>query len=584
MADSGNALVDLANRAHDREDVNMKAIRDKEQQNLTFKIAPLRQQLAADQERLKTLVDSVGQPKLDANGKHADYDMIESRMAKTIGDIRQAAGDKVPSDHPGRMAETVNGIRQWLKMGGKNKQQLDTAQSTKVNDWRNQNTQMAGEFAVGALPYAMTPEGMKAAEAYRLQVLKNEGAAQRGGSARPVPYYPGAVNLKTASSMLDQGIQFNGEDGNPLDVSKIPEGSVLIPVYLGGGKSYWTVGTDKGRYETAGNQRLLEPAVGGPNPEAPSLGPVRVPSSTTRTQTAPGGGQVLTGTSTVIPQNSGIPSTTPHGTTPRSEPTLHARPQGNITRGLQGKADVGRGKSILPNIQNMTPQNAAAARKSQPAVSALLGLYGDPQSPQAPSMVEFAHLANNQHAQQVLGEAFKLLDQSMGEISDPGIIQTLGTAAGWANFRAQAEAGAQQATGTQMTPQEREYFDTAIASMADIIGSRSATGQSPARFSVKSIQNELPLIGLSGTPDAESYLTKMQTIGRQVRVGLNAMPDNSRALAWLDKREADIAKQKSGGGKGQQKLKVGDPIVQGGHKFKITAIDKNGRVTAAEPM
>ena len=259
------------------------------------------------------------------------------------------------------------------------------------------------------------------------------------------------MNLKTASSMLDQGIQFNGEDGNPLDVSKIPEGSVLIPVYLGGGKSYWTVGTDKGRYETAGNQRLLEPAVGGPNPEAPSLGPARVPSSTTRTQTAPGGGQVVTGTSTVVPQNSGIPPTTPNGTTPRSEPTLHARPQGNITRGLQGKADVGRGKSILPDIQNMTPQNAAAARKSQPAVSALLGLYGDPQSPQAPSMVEFAPLANDQHAQQVLGEAFKLLDQSMGEISDPGIIQTLGTAAGWANFRAQAEAGAQQATGTQMT-------------------------------------------------------------------------------------------------------------------------------------
>ncbi len=121
-----------------------------EQNNLDFKIAPLRQQLAADQERLKTLVDSVGQPKLDANGKHADYDLIESRMAKTIGDIRQAAGDKIPSEHPGRMAETVNGIRQWLKTGGKNKKQLQAAQSGKVNDWNNQNTQMAGEFAVGA--------------------------------------------------------------------------------------------------------------------------------------------------------------------------------------------------------------------------------------------------------------------------------------------------------------------------------------------------------------------------------------------------------------------------------------------------
>jgi len=202
---------------------------------------------------------------------------------------------------------------------------------------------------------------------------------------------------------------------------------------------------------------------------------------------------------------------------------------------------------VLPDIQNMTQQNAAAARKAQPAVTALLGLYGDPAAPQSPSLLEFSHLANDPHAQKVLGEAFKLLDQQMGEISDPGIIQTLGTTAGWANFRARAEADAQQATGTKMTPEERKYFDTAIASMADIIGSRAATGQSPARFSVRSIQNELPLIGLSGTTDEQSYLTKMQTIGRQVRVGLNAMPDNSRALGWLDKREDQIQRRLNGG-------------------------------------
>jgi hypothetical protein len=220
---------------------------------------------------------------------------------------------------------------------------------------------------------------------------------------------------------------------------------------------------------------------------------------------------------------------------------------------MQGRADVERGSSILPDISRMTPQNAAAARKAQPAVTALLGLFGDPQQPNTPSMVDYAGMADDPHAQQVLGEAFKLLDQSMGEISDPGVIQTLMTGAGWANFRAQAEAGAQQATGTQMTQQEREYFDAAIASMADIIGSRAATGQSPARFSVHAIQNELPLIGLSGTPDSESYLTKMQTISRQVRVGLNGLPDNSRALAWLDKREGDLSKMK--GSKGSKQAK-----------------------------
>ena len=191
-----------------------------------------------------------------------------------------------------------------------------------------------------------------------------------------------------------------------------------------------------------------------------------------------------------------------------------------------------------------------------PAVTAEMGLFGDPQNPNVKSMADFIPLANKPHAQKVLGEAFKLLDQQMGEISDPGIIQTLGTAAGWANFRAQAESGAQQATGTQMTPEEREYFDTAIASMADIIGSRSATGQSPARFSVRSIQNELPLIGLSGTPDAASYTTKLNTIARQIEVGLNGMPDNSRALAWLKKRQGDLQPKRPA------PKSAGAPIVQ----------------------
>jgi hypothetical protein len=363
-------------------------------------------------------------------------------------------------------------------------------------------------------------------------------ATSGSGTTRPVPYYAGAMNLQTAGSMQQQGMVFEGADGQPFDLSKLPTDSVLIPVYESGGKHYWSVGTDKGRYETAGNQRLLEPAVGGPNPNAPSIGPSRVGNIVT--QTAPGGGQVVTQTSTPA---------TPGKVLPRAAaPTTSAQPVGRVG-GILPKVNPAAPQSILPNIQAMTPRNATMAQKTQPAVSALLGIYGDPQNPSVPSLMGYAKLADDPHSQKVLGEAFKLLDQQMGEISDPGVIQTLGTAAGWANFRAQAEAGAQQAAGTEMTPQEKEYFDSAIASMADIIGARAATGQSPARFSVRAMQNELPLIGLSGTSDQASYLTKLETIGRQVGVGLNAMPDNSRALAWLAQRQAQIAKQKASIGK-----------------------------------
>jgi hypothetical protein len=376
------------------------------------------------------------------------------------------------------------------------------------------------------------------------------------------------------SLMASTGQSYPKQDGNAWtadELKKFPPGIVLAG-FIQGDKMFYAPFDQRTKTATWDNTVHQIGEAGEITAEtAVPLGAARVGSITT--QTAPGGGQVVTQTTTPRTPAQVLPRTTPPATT--AQPVA--------SKGIGGilpRVKPAQPQSVLPNIQGMTPRNAALAQKTQPAVSALLGIYGDPQNPSVPSLTDYAKLADDPHAQKVLGEAFKLLDQQMGEISDPGVIQTLGTAAGWANFRAQAEAGAQQAAGTEMTPQEREYFDTAIASMADIIGARAATGQSPARFSVRAMQNELPLIGLSGTADQASYLTKLETIGRQVQVGLNGMPDNSRALAWLAQRQGQIAKQKASLGRS----KPGDPITQNGQKFKVTAVDQNGKVTAAEPL
>jgi hypothetical protein len=340
--------------------------------------------------------------------------------------------------------------------------------------------------------------------------------------------------------MASTGQSYPKQEGNAWtadELKKFPPGIVLAG-FIQGDKMFYAPFDQRTKTATWDNTVHQIGEAGEITAEsAQPLGAARVGSVTT--QTSPGGGQVVTQTTT---------PRTPGAVLPRAAvPSTGAKPvPAGLIGGILPKV---KPASILPNIQAMTPRNATMAQKTQPAVSALLGIYGDPQNPSVPSLMGYAKLADDPHSQKVLGEAFKLLDQQMGEISDPGVIQTLGTAAGWANFRAQAEAGAQQAAGTEMTPQEKEYFDSAIASMADIIGARAATGQSPARFSVRAMQNELPLIGLSGTSDQASYLTKLETIGRQVGVGLNAMPDNSRALAWLAQRQAQIAKQKASIGK-----------------------------------
>lgn len=429
--------------------------------------------------------------------------------------------------------------------------------------------------------------GERAQELARTKNANQISVAEiRAGGVRGTLNNAGAQSLSTAKALADNGTSYiDFATGKPIDLDALEErvpDAKLVPYTQGQRLLGWQIADQKGHIITADN---LKKPVGefATLLHQPTVGEARVGTENSSTATNGEGQQVLTATHTstpVVPENAvpQPPAATPQPV-PAPAPTLLRRPAGGVPtanatsldalnasiRANQGKAGLPNRKAavtqpvssaapavpgtispelqesgVFPRINSLTPVQAARATKAQPAVTALLGLYGDPQTPSVKSMADFADLANDPHAQRVLGAAFKLLDQHMGEIKDPGVLATLGTAAGWQNFRAEVEAGVQQAAGAAMTPREKEYFDQAISSMADIIGARAATGQSAAKFSVNSIQNELPLIGTSSVTDKNSYLTKMQTIARQIRVGLNAMPDNKRALNWLDTRSKDL--------------------------------------------
>lgn len=440
---------------------------------------------------------------------------------------------------------------------------------------------------------------LAAQHAQELARVKNQNqisvAEIRAGGVRGTLNNAGAQSLGTAKALADEGTTYiDFSTGKPIDLDALEErvpDAKLVPYTQGQRLLGWQIADQKGRIITADN---LKKPIGefATLLHEPTVGVAAVPRDRVTTATNGEGGQVVTGTSSVAPVTpvnavpqppvaTPQPPPNPVGTVPglqrrtAAPNVIPAAPDlSAINAGIQankGKAGAPSRKAvgpvsvnapvvpgtispelaesgIFPRINSLTPQQAARATKAQPAVTALLGLYGDPQTPTVKSMADFADLANSPHAQRTLGAAFKLLDQRMGTIEDPGVLATLATATGWQNFRAQVEAGVQQAAGEAMTAREKEYFDQAISSMADIIGARAATGQSAAKFSVNSIQNELPLIGTSSVTDKNSYLTKMQTISRQIKVGLNALPDNKRALKWLDQRtkELDLARDKQG--------------------------------------
>ncbi len=160
-------------------------------------------------------------------------------------------------------------------------------------------------------------------------------------------------------------------------------------------------------------------------------------------------------------------------------------------------------QGILPHIQNMTPQNAALATKAQSALITLMDFYGDPQHPSVPSLADFSQLADNPHAQKTLGAAFAYLDQK--------------------------DEGASAAVNRTMTEPERLYFTTVTTTLGSIDSGDASLGRL-----------RVPLIGTVATPDGRSYLNQMLLESERLRVSLNGMPDNRRALWWLEYRTGQV--------------------------------------------
>jgi hypothetical protein len=431
-----------------------------------------------------------------------------------------------------------------------------------------------------SLATAPSPEQRKGDAAMALQKERDASALAvanaRGSSAKPT--HIGDTTPKDAiANMKNLGYEYTDENGEPISEAQLSEAPDYMKLveFRQGNKTFAKLVDQRSKEWNIGGKIYQAGELGKQGPETLSeLGQATstLPRDSVTTQTAPGGGQVVTGTTERSTKPLGVTAQPAAAVkTPGVEPTLKTRttPTGPVSS--KAPKPPSQSGDILPNIQAMTPANAVKATKAQPAVTALMGLFGDPKNPQTKSMADFADLANDPHAQKVLGKAFQLLDQEMGDVDDPGVIATLGRLGGWAGFQAGVASKIQREAGADMTPKEKEYFDTAIASMADIIGSRAATGQSPARFSVKAMQNELPLIGSSSVTDESSYLTKMGTIARQIEVGLNGMPDNGRAKAYLQKRQNDLIQQ---GNKASKKL---NPISSKAPQLHQYAIDSDGK-------
>lgn len=316
--------------AQSLEDANDRA-RQEKQNKIKMQVAPLSLALQGYKARFNDAADP-NDPSKPAPGKEAEYHAAHDGMAAVIGKIR-ALISPPPKEDPHGLSLLEHTLTDKLHITRHAVEEAKKAQKGKVDAYNKKTADTAQAIEQGNIPFAMTPEGRKEAAALELQRVKNEGQKDRAGNTRAVPYYPGAMNLTTAKSLAEQGKTYLDENGDEIDLAKLPADTILVPVYQGT-RSFWQPATDKGRYETGDNRRKFEPAVGGPNPNAPDVGAARVPTVRSSSSTDPFG-VTTTSQSTSTPMGSAAPPAPQPTTQAAGTSSPAAPPVGPKTKKLQ---------------------------------------------------------------------------------------------------------------------------------------------------------------------------------------------------------------------------------------------------------
>ncbi len=483
--------------------------RHSQQQNaLKMQLAPLTQAISADRQKLTAFIDDKG----NVIPEHQkDYDATVRNMTDMLGRMRGLMGNKAPDQDPNHFESTVANLTDKLHITRDLAHRLTKRQEEKSQQYHDQTQQMGNDTAAGVLPYAMTPEGQgeaaKARDAQALQDKKNSGMQNRPPAGRPVPFGRGSISARDARQFASDGMEFKDQDGNPIDVSRLPESSKVTP-WAYGGKIFYTVGDQVPRVVTADNQRTVQPEEGGLTPagQAPTLGEARVPTVGTHQVPGMNPGETVTLRTTTTP------------VTPGAKTSTSSQPATSGGRGTQELTDI-RDQSRLANGQ-LPPQPAAFApgtmlsqgKVAQPIVASMntvaaqvFGGNGEP------PLWESAKMFDNPELATALNKALTLNALTIpGTEDDPSFTQTLATAlgvTGWSqeqirDANAQAREDLQKLGGDDAL----KMFARLAGFQEDLSALRAATKGSAAQGSIRTLVRAAPVYNVSSSQNFRDQL------------------------------------------------------------------------------
>jgi len=370
---------------------------------------------------------------------------------------------------------------------------------------------------------------------------ENWKPTEKSAGGRPVLGYNAAVNLDLARNQQTQGTVYSGQDGNPIDLSSLPDGSILVPVFEGGGKSYWSIANDKGRYETGDNLRKFEPAVGGPVANPQNVGQVRVPTYRTSVTPGPGGPVVTSSVTSPMTGGGGVSRPAAVRQAIPNQPGTHPvapRSGGAAQPTSQPASPKQTRSSDIPPMRDpkLPPMKGADERAISNLTAPVATVEQQVVGRGAKPLWEYSTILNNPDLLKATNWAMAapMLQTPEGS-KDPGFWNTITLALGLAT-------AAQKVTTEQIVdarnkvqneggPQAVEFLDRLAELKGTIPNLRKIQGGSSAMGAMQPLYQESPIMNISSPEDFRNRTANML---RTMAVALDQVPGINKAhVNWL---------------------------------------------------
>jgi hypothetical protein len=362
---------------------------------------------------------------------------------------------------------------------------------------------------------------------YKIQEKEAEAKAKAASPSTRAVMGP-AISVSNARSLAMQGKTFNDADGNPIDLTSLPDSMGLKNV-IHGGKSYYEPFSPNSKVITVGNETY---AVSPMDVEAVSkgagtdLGQHNVPKTSTR--------------ETIGVDANGNPVKQPLTTTTQpSAPGVKGRTSPPPKLGAGGSAVGPRAQAsvaMTPGMYNTQTTRAIPVREAATQV------FGDPTQPKLKSLKDYAPLADNAQSRAKLAAALNLtFDELDKKEKEAGSLLTLiERYGGVPQALAESKAAVTGDAIKSLSPQERDAYDAIMSTYGAVVGLRSLTKASAAQFSVKKLEQELPLPGINST-SSRQYYDQLSRLAEQVYNGTRTLGD-----AVMPKEEKEFYKKQVG--------------------------------------